>query len=603
MATAQDKPRHPLLQKPLYVYSLPAPILDTLTLADGSATPIAAPTSEEPEAPTDDNGKACALCRVESFAIVQDRRAHYKSMLHTFNVKRSVAGEKTVEGEEFEKMLENLNESLSGSESSGSEDEEESAMDEIAQLLRKHATVAPLESLEDRSMKQNKSPLMWLSSSALDADARLGIYRALLTQDELDAPLDSIRKKQIPTPAVQYSARSVAMIMIGGGHFAAMIVSCAPKQGGEVAVLAHKTFHRYTTRRKQGGAQSANDAAKGAAHSAGASIRRYNEAALRQDIRDLLASWKGMMDKCELVFIRATGTENRRALFGYDEAVVKANDPRIRGFPFTTRRPTQSELIRCFQELTRVKVSTHVEKEVQKPAKDLSKKTTAKAAVGGPPKASAEETKLLEHTGEITSLIKRSKASALLAYLKQHSLSPDFKLHPANHHTPNILHFASASSSPATVTALLKEGADPTIENTTSKTAFEIACSREVRDAFRITRGELGEQRWDWSAARIPPAISKADAEKRIARERELKEREDRAAREANLKQLEEDERTKRMEQRVKKVGVGKTLGVKTSLSEREQGTQGLSEEMKKKIERERRAAAAEARIKAMQQG
>jgi hypothetical protein len=65
--------------------------------------------------------------------------------------------------------------------------------------------------------------------------------------------------------------------MIGGGHFAAMIVALALEvrkgQGGvkerHAIVKAHKTFHRYTTRRKQGGSQSANDNAKGNAHSAG----------------------------------------------------------------------------------------------------------------------------------------------------------------------------------------------------------------------------------------------------------------------------------------------------------------------------------------------
>jgi len=41
---------------------------------------------------------------------------------------------------------------------------------------------------------------------------------------------------------------------------------------------------RYAARRKQGGAQSANDAGKGKAKSAGAMIRRHNEAALT-DVR------------------------------------------------------------------------------------------------------------------------------------------------------------------------------------------------------------------------------------------------------------------------------------------------------------------------------
>jgi hypothetical protein len=49
-------------------------------------------------------------------------------------------------------------------------------------------------------------------------------------------------------------------------------------------VLVHKTFHCYTVRARQGGTQSSRDGRSGGSHpkSAGASLRRYNEAALIQ---------------------------------------------------------------------------------------------------------------------------------------------------------------------------------------------------------------------------------------------------------------------------------------------------------------------------------
>ena len=53
---------------------------------------------------------------------------------------------------------------------------------------------------------------------------------------------------------------------------------------------AHKAFHRYVTRRKQGGRQSVADGAK-SIKSAGSSIRRHNEAMLTREIRELLHSW------------------------------------------------------------------------------------------------------------------------------------------------------------------------------------------------------------------------------------------------------------------------------------------------------------------------
>lgn len=45
-------------------------------------------------------------------------------------------------------------------------------------------------------------------------------------------------------------------------------------------VVAHKTFHRYTVRAKRGTAQGLQDAQGRASRSAGANLRRYNEAML-----------------------------------------------------------------------------------------------------------------------------------------------------------------------------------------------------------------------------------------------------------------------------------------------------------------------------------
>ena len=49
------------------------------------------------------------------------------------------------------------------------------------------------------------------------------------------------------------------------------------------SVLCHKTFHRYVVRAKRGTCQSSHDSKGGSApKSAGASLRRHNEAALAQ---------------------------------------------------------------------------------------------------------------------------------------------------------------------------------------------------------------------------------------------------------------------------------------------------------------------------------
>lgn len=184
-------------------------------------------------------------------------------------------------------------------------------------------------------------------------------------EDLQEDPIALLRYQQFPTPPAKPPTRKIALMMLGGGHFAAIIASLVPKiqknhQSQEertVDIIASKTFHRYTTRRKQGGAQSANDAAKGKAYSAGSALRRYNESALQNEIRELLGSWKNELDTCEFIFIRATGTSNRRTLFGYEGAVLRSKDARIRGFPFTTRRPVASI---CFVANSRRKQSYYV---------------------------------------------------------------------------------------------------------------------------------------------------------------------------------------------------------------------------------------------------
>ena len=47
-------------------------------------------------------------------------------------------------------------------------------------------------------------------------------------------------------------------------------------------VLVQKTFHRYVVRAKRGTAQSRKDGQGNAPKSAGATLRRYNEAALKE---------------------------------------------------------------------------------------------------------------------------------------------------------------------------------------------------------------------------------------------------------------------------------------------------------------------------------
>jgi hypothetical protein len=491
-------------------------------------------------------------------------------------------------------------------------------------------------------------PLIWFTTPILPSNIRLGIYRALFTTSENENEIqiiDTIRKKQLSPkrvskaprdtndgepPPQMYSGPHVFLCMIGGGHFAAMVVSLAPKQmrsssagplACEATVLAHKTFHRYTTRRKQGGAQSANDSAKGAAHSAGSSLRRYNEAALTDEVRLLLLDWKGMIDSSELLFVRATGNANSRTLFGpYEGQILRQKDSRLRGFPFSTRRATQNELMRSFLELTRIKVQKIEESPASTDAA-ATKDSKKESLIGKPNKKSSptvtkrseEQETALFHTSQIQALIRRSKLPALLSYLALNNLSPDFRFYPENaqqnHHASTPLHLAASQNSPTLVSGLLiKGGANPMMMNGDGKPAFDLAGDRATRDTFRVARSSLGETKWNWDTAHVPLGLSKSEADERDERERNeiAQQEEERRKAEADRLQL-EGPKVGDSGPLGKATGKGRALALghvqKTAREKREEESRGLTPEMRAKLEREQRARAAEERIRRLQSG
>lgn len=641
-------------RKPLYLYDLPPEVLSTLTLkADATLSAqldhetdntsrrqsVASVASDGSSA---GGSQSCSLCSL-AYTTVQEQRDHLKTDLHHYNLKQKLNGLTPVTETEFEKLVGELDESISGSDSADSEEDEESARKEttLSALLKKQATLVDKqrgsndgdeEGSSKRTRGAGNQPLLWFGSPTLPEKTYYGIYKAIFTPEELgkeDSIVDAIKTRQLEKVSMgkppkdassipaTYNGRHIFMCMIGGGHFAAMVVSLSPKKtkhsstgpmNREAVVLVHKTFHRYTTRRKQGGSQSANDNAKGAAHSAGASIRRYNEQTLIEDVRGVLSEWKGLIESCDLLFIRATGNTNRRTLFGpYEGQVLRSNDPRIRSFPFNTRRATQNELMRAFIELTRLKVQHIDPAAIPVPAEPAPPKPKAPSKPAAPKLSEEEETALL-HTTQLQALIRRSKLPALLSYLKTNDLDAStFRFHPAdtqqNHHATTVLHLAAAQNSAPLVSGLLtRANADPTQPNADGKTPFDLAGDRATRDAFRVARSELGEAAWDWDAARVPAALKREESEQRAERERKEEE-------------AKEQERRKAEEQRLEREGpnvVGGGGGAArrnilsggkpmTAQEKREEEARGLTPEGRMRLDRERRARAAEERMRRLQ--
>ena len=167
------------------------------------------------------------------FQSVLEQRSHFKLDLHRYNTKQALKGKPALSEEEWERVVEKL-EQNEEEEISGSEEEEEEEEEE-----------------EDGGgggvIKLEGEPRLLLQSG----DVILAIQKCLVANDR-DVSVDQVLgclpgaililirlSLQLTASITSLPARtSWAIIMLGGGHFAAAVF-----KGKEVVV--HKTFHRF----------------------------------------------------------------------------------------------------------------------------------------------------------------------------------------------------------------------------------------------------------------------------------------------------------------------------------------------------------------------
>lgn len=554
-----------------YVYNLPESLITALSVFGEGANEektLQQLSTAQGQAHQQFSPGVCGYCGKYS----ETMKEHYKSDFHRYNIGRSLKGLPVLTEDEFESKVGDLDESISGSEDDLSDIEEDTISEDQEGAISKAAG----------------SPQVLYNLPEIDESESqkcLAVYKVLI--DEPDKPVDSLIRLQS-----QKNGHSV-ILMIGGGHFSGAVISHAltnQKNSGQnpyasIKVLEHKTFHRYTTRRKQGGSQSASDNAHGKANSAGSSLRRHNEQALTSEIRELLNSWRTLINTASAIYVRAAGRSNRNILMNYDKSPILSTDPRLRSLPFTTKRATGSEVKRAWQELTWGKVVPRPELAERTPKKLKEKKPqpSAKPSTTSKPIDSDEV-----HTNEILALIKKGKAPKLLVYFKVNKLDYNFQFKPHNSAHPNSLFYASNKGQKQIITSLLSSHkVDPTIKNFSGKTAFEVG-SAAGKQAFQTFRHEHPDA-YDYGAARIGPAISLAEVKLQEAAEKLNLEKE----KKEQLEEFKEHLKQESIDNTVAKYGQGKKLVSASNSND----TSGLSEEAKLKLDRERRARAAEARF------
>ncbi|KAJ3375355.1 hypothetical protein GGF31_004473 [Allomyces arbusculus] len=357
---------------------------------------------------------SCQVC-AQRFADLIAQRHHFRSLWHRYNIKRvAQLGLAPVDENEFDQQYRDAERAVpaatatkaakvsvdSESESDSDSDDADAAgpVDALAVLFqRAQLEAAPSDpttansdstSTDVRASHTSRTYLRFQLAS--HPTRTFSVHRAifptttapLITSDTVLAALRTIQ-----------SAYRAVYLMIGGGHFAGAVFD-------RDQCIAHTSIHRYTTRRKQGGAQSSQDS-KRHAKSAGANLRRYNEAALAREVWEIMGKWRAHLETATVVFVVAPGVANRRVVLGNEVAkeVFAKDDARVKSVPFTTKKPTHSEIVQIHRRLTSVHVVVpeEVEALVEAPAVPApapAAPSPAPAPVPAPPEPATDAARL-----------------------------------------------------------------------------------------------------------------------------------------------------------------------------------------------------------------
>jgi len=188
----------------------------------------------------------------------------------------------------------------------------------------------------------------------------------------------------------------------------------------------------------------------------------------------------------------------------------------------------------------------------------------------------------------VIELIKKQKKDLLGALLSKD---------PTLLEMPDILHTAASQDASSVITLLLARGVNPTLTNGAGQTAYDLTRSRDSRWAFRREMYRCPDA-WDWKAAHVPSSLSPEQEDRERAKDAkkdaitEAQKADDDALEAA----FQERQREKEKEQYLFK---GHVLSAQAkSVLERQADLVNMSAEARKKLDREQRARAAEARLK-----
>ncbi|CAD5311474.1 unnamed protein product [Arabidopsis thaliana] len=563
-AAATTEIGNPEYKQPRSIFDLTADFFDSCRLSNPSETQSAfgPPKTFDPEEAEEDKSSkdgvildrwTCNTCKIE-FLSLQDQRYHFKSDIHRLNIKLSVAGKAILKEEDVDELTSESVQDYDVSSISGSEDE---------------AETRPPSFHFDAQKGIDKKKLFF----RLQSGDKVSIWKCLIMDDAESVSFENDRGVSVDccgslvenevTERLRNLIRENkddrqmrVVLLASGGHFAGTVFN------GK-SVVAHKTFHRYVVRAKAGKKQSTKDASGRSIHSAGASLRRYNELALKKDIQELLASWKPYFDGAAFVFVHAPSS-SRQLLFNGGKPYFSSQNCAVRNVPFTIRRPTFKESQRIYNQLTQI---AHVTEEIFVNRPEVTKANTVvqthnedsgKTSRKEEPDETSSSNIILEEPNRIEEDIEDGVTGTLTA-----------------------LHEAAKSGDCERVMEFLEEGMDPCAKDERGRTPYMLANEKEVRNTFRRFMA-LNLEKWNWHDAKVPSPLTKEMEESQAA------------------KQAEKDAKQKARTKELKKLRKAreKKAQAEAAQAEKEKPISKV-EEVRRAMaaQREKRAAAAERRM------
>ncbi|CAD6342325.1 unnamed protein product [Miscanthus lutarioriparius] len=578
----------PEKRPPRSLFELPSDFFDSSVLlrAHPSTAPFAVEPSERSQPPPTQQQQqlseaagsrwTCNTCAAE-FESLQEQREHFKSDLHRLNVKLSIAGKTIITEEDLDKAdSDSLFDDLEISSVSGSEDEQENGP-------------ASERVLSVKGKEEFRKKLYFRRASG----DTISIYRCMLLKEH-EEPLIDCKSGQMDNASCVPEEEMINRVKR---------LTCEPRDVSHLRIVILTSgghFAGYVVRAKAGKRQSGKDATGKVAHSAGSSLRRYNEAALKKEVQELIVSWKSYFETCVCAFIYAP-SKNRQMLFDEEKtrSVIQSCD--IRPVPLTVHRPTLKEAKRVYCNLTQLYYEMECS-TTDETLPDAGSVKNIEQSQGKKKEVAADPEESISDLSASLELLNKNEAATI----------PSSK----NEITP--LHEAAKFGNAELTLELLEQGLDPCIKDARGKTPYSLASDKEVRNTFRRFMA-LNLDKWDWHAADVPSALTKEMEESQAAKQadkdakRKARAKELKKLKKAREKEEKEKEKAKaeasQSQADVKGTSSGQMAnrtasvpGLKPKHQTPQQILIAKEEERQRKQaeEREKRAAAAERRLAAL---